>query len=139
MLFRNPLMRSQYPFVKKMLSLALLPCLAPLAVDAVEAQTFPGGFLENPVTAVARRLPNAQDIASVVPRIGKFTFPSPYNTEAIRLTNDDNCNGLDCVNYIGYSYWSNMNNHIGQDTMLIFVATDKNLGGVGPSLLQYNK
>ena len=29
--------------------------------------------------------------------------------------------GNDCVNYIGYSYWNNINNHAGSDEMLIFV------------------
>jgi hypothetical protein len=57
----------------------------------------------------------------------------------VRLTNDDDCGGADCVDYIGYSYWRNMNNHAGRDTMLIFVTLDRARGGGGPTLFSYNK
>ena len=54
-----------------------------------------------------------------MPQRGTFTFPAPYGTTGIRLTNAGDCGGGDCVNYVGYSYWSNINNHVGSDTMLI--------------------
>src|SRR5262249_40268102 len=37
------------------------------------------------------------------------------------------------------SYWRNMNNHVGSDTMLIFVTLDQARGGGGPTLFRYNK
>jgi hypothetical protein len=66
---------------------------------------------------------------------GRFTFPSPYNTEGVRITTAADCGGSDCVNPVGYSYWSNINNHAGSDTMLIFLG----LRGPGPTLFSYNK
>src|SRR5262249_41843831 len=68
-----------------------------------------------------------------------FTFPAPYNTTAIRLTNPSDCDDSDCVNHVGYSYWRNINNHVGSDTMLIFLTLDQNRGGGGPNLFSYNK
>jgi len=130
-------MRLQTTRLQRFLTAALpLACLlSPL----LHAAPFPGGFIEQPATATARPLMTRSAILDLVPQRGKFTFPSPYNTEAVRLTNADDCDARDCVNFIGYSYWNNINNHVGQDTMLIFVGLDKNLGGAGPSLLQYNK
>lgn len=117
---------------------SLLPLSCLLSVP-LQAQT-PGGFTETPDTAIARPLLSRTQIQNLVPQRGKFTFPAPYNTEALRLTNEEDCGpGLDCINYIGYSYWNNINNHVGQDTMLIFVGMDRTLGGAGPTLLQYNK
>jgi hypothetical protein len=66
---------------------------------------------------------------------GRFTFPAPYNTEGVRLTTAADCGGGDCVNPVGYSYWSNINNHAGSDTMLIFLG----LKGPGPTLFSYHK
>jgi hypothetical protein len=71
---------------------------------------------------------------------GAFTFPAPYNTTGIRLTNATDCaGGQDCLWYAGYSYWRNINNHTGGADMLIFLGTDRNRGGAGPVLLRYNK
>jgi hypothetical protein len=71
---------------------------------------------------------------------GTFTFPSPYNTEAVRLTNASDCaGGQDCLWYVGYSYWRNINNHVNSPLMYIFLSFDKSLGGGGPTLLSYNK
>lgn len=99
----------------------------------------PGGFVEQPSTAVARPVYSRTQLLNLLPARGKFTFPAPYNTTAIRLTNESDCNNVDCVNHTGYSYWNNINNHAGKDTMLVFVVLDRNLGGAGPTLLQYNK
>src|SRR5690606_36300254 len=49
------------------------------------------------------------------------------------------CGGADCVNDVGYSYWRNINNHVGQDSMLIFVGLGRTKGGTGPTLFEYNK
>ena len=103
------------------------------------AQEFPGGFIEwNDDTAQRPILSEAQ-IQAFLPERGAFTFPSPYNTSGIRLTNASDCGGSDCVNYIGYSYWRNSNNHVDDDIMLILLGLDRSRGGAGPSLFAYNK
>jgi len=127
------------PFTRALFVLAGILPLTCLLSPLLHAAPFPGGFIEQPATATARPLLTQSVILDLLPQRGKFTFPAPYHTEAVRLTNGDDCNGLDCVNFIGYSYWNNINNHVGQDSMLIFLGLDRNLGGVGPSLLQYNK
>jgi hypothetical protein len=40
---------------------------------------------------------------------------------------------------VGYSYWSNINNHTGSDTMLIFLGLERRKGGGGPTLFSFNK
>ncbi len=70
---------------------------------------------------------------------GPFTFPAPYHTAAVRLTVPDDCGGRDCVKPVGYSYWSNINNHASSDTMLIFLTLDRQRGGAGPSLFSVDK
>lgn len=100
---------------------------------------FPGGFVEQPNTAVARPPLSLSQIQSFLPARGKFTFPAPYNTQGIRLTNASDCGGNDCVQYVGYAYWRNMNNSAGSDIMYIFVGLDRNKGGTGPTLFSYNK
>ena len=74
-----------------------------------------------------------------LPQRGPFTFPAPYNTVGARLTNAADCGGNDCVNYVGYSYWRNSNNHVGSDTMLIVITLDRSRGGAGPTLFSYDK
>ena len=101
---------------------------APIAL----AQT--GGFVETTTSTAVR--PRA---SVTLPTRGKFTFPAPYNTTGIRLTTASDCGGADCVNYVGYSYWRNINNHVGSDTMYLFLGLDRNRGGSGPTLYSYNK
>lgn len=98
-----------------------------------------GGFLESAGEALVRPILNNNTLQSLIPERGLFTFPSPYNTQAVRLTNSSDCSGQDCVNYAGYSYWRNMNNHVGMDSMLIFLGLDQNRGGQGPSLFELDK
>lgn len=98
-----------------------------------------GGFIEEAGTASIRPILSNDVIQSFMPQRGPFTFPSPYNTQAFRLTNSSNCAGQDCVNYAGYSYWRNMNNHVGMDSMLIFIGLNQSRGGTGPSLFELNK
>jgi hypothetical protein len=90
------------------------------------------GLVES-ATGNALRTPVAG--SSVPGSRGRFTFPAPYNTEGVRITTAADCGGGDCVNPVGYSYWSNINNHVGSDTMLIFLG----LKGPGPTLFSYNK
>jgi hypothetical protein len=107
--------------------------------EPVYPQSFPGGFIEKPATTGVRPRLTASQIQSFLPSRGKFTFPAPYNTEGVRLTNSSDCGGTDCVNYVGYSYWRNINNHAGSDTMLIFLGLSRSKGGGGPTLFSYNK
>jgi hypothetical protein len=102
-----------------------------------------GGFIEKSGSPALRPRFTTDQIASFLPpngATGKFTFPAPYNTDAVRLTNAATCaGGVDCVWYVGYSYWRNINNHVGSNDMYIFLGTDTNRGGVGPILLHYDK
>jgi len=97
------------------------------------------GFLTTSTSPDVRPLLSASQIESFVPARGGFTFPSPYLTQGARITNASDCGGSDCVNYVGYSYWRNMNNHVGSDTILIFLGLDRNHGGGGPTLFGYSK
>ncbi|MGP1665380.1 MAG: hypothetical protein ACTS5I_05615, partial [Rhodanobacter sp.] len=119
----------------------LLFSLSPLLLPASAQAQILGGFIEIPInlsTAIKPVL-TSSELSSFLPAKGKFTFPAPYNTEAVRLTNAADCGGGDCVSAVGYSYWRNINNHVGQSTMLIMLGFDQNKGGKGLSLLQYHK
>ena len=100
---------------------------------------FPGGFLETATTGVVRPRLAQSVLQALLPSRGLFTFPAPYNTSAIRLTNPTDCGGSDCVYSVGYSYYRNINNHVGSDEMLIFLGLDRSRGGGGPTLFRYNK
>jgi hypothetical protein len=114
--------------------------VAATAGERVVAQSAPapGGFIEHATTAVLRTT-SVHDMPEAMPGRGAFTFPSPYNTTGIRVTSAEDCGGRDCVKPVGYSYWSNINNHTGSDTMLIFLGMDRRYGGAGPSLFSVNK
>jgi hypothetical protein len=94
---------------------------------------FAQGLVESATGNAMRPKLSARDVPS---SRGRFTFPSPYNTEAVRLTEAGDCGGSDCVRPVGYAYWSNINNHVGGDTMLIFLSLKDN---GGPTLFSYNK
>ena len=102
-----------------------------------------GGFTETAGSPALRPRLTPQQIQAFLPAAGargRFTFPAPYKTTGIRLTNATDCvNGQDCLWYAGYSYWRNINKHTGSADMFIFLGTDRNRGGVGPLLLRYNK
>ena len=102
-----------------------------------------GGFIETAGSPALRPRLTPQQIQAFLPAAGargRFTFPAPYKTTGIRLTNASDCaNGQDCLWYAGYSYWRNINKHTGSADMFIFLGTDRNRGGVGPLLLRYNK
>ena len=115
--------------------------------DAVIAAAPPppstGGLLEKAGSPALRARFTAPQIQAFLPpggAKGKFRFPAPYNTDAVRLTDAQDCaDGNDCLWYVGYSYWRNINNHVGSTDMYIFLGTDTNRGGVGPVLLRYDK
>jgi hypothetical protein len=102
-----------------------------------------GGFIEKAGSPALRPRFTRSQIEAFLPAggvKGRFTFPAPYNTSGVRLTNASDCGGgADCLWYVGYSYWRNINNHAGSADMYIFLGTDRNNGGVGPILLRYNK
>jgi hypothetical protein len=95
-----------------------------------------GGFVEDTISTAVRPLLSASQIAAFVPTRGRFTFPAPYLTEGVRLTNASDCNGTDCVLSVGYAYWRNINNHAGNPTLLAFLTLD---GQGGPTLFSYDK
>jgi len=98
-----------------------------------------GGFIEKSNSTAIRARLSAAQITAMMPQRGAFTFPAPYNTEAARLTNSADCAGGDCVNSVGYSYWNNMNNSAGSNTLLAFVVLNRGNGGNGPNLFSYDK
>ena len=112
--------------------------LAALFAAPVRAQS-PGGFLEKSTSTAIRPRMTAAQIQSLLPAHGPFTFPSPYNTRGIRLTNPSDCGGGDCVTYVGYSYWRNVNNHAGSGDLYVFLGLNQAAGGTGPTLFKVNK
>jgi len=107
--------------------------------NAQAAAMAPGGFIEKSNSTVVRARYSAAQIGSFLPQRGSFYFPAPYGTEGIRLTNSTDCGGGDCINSVGYSYWNNMNNSAGSNTLLAFIITSKGQGGVGPTLFSIDK
>ena len=116
---------------------AIVPALGSGTAQAQSPAT--GGFVDSATAAGLRPRLSAGEIQSFMPQRGRFTFPAPYGTTGIRLTNATDCGGGDCVNYVGYSYWRNINNHVGSDTMLIMLGLDRQRGGGGPTLFSYSK
>jgi hypothetical protein len=116
-------------------SAVIVAMLSALGVTSALAQ----GFTESATGNAARAKLSAGEIQTFLPQRGAFTFPAPYQTGGVRLTNSGDCHGQDCVIPVGYSYWSNINNHAGSDTMLVFLGLDRNRGGGGPTLFSYNK
>jgi hypothetical protein len=97
------------------------------------------GFVDSATSAGLRPPLSAGQSQAMLPSRGAFTFPAPYNTSAFRLTTGSDCQGADCVFPVGYSYWNNINNHTGSDTMLVFLGLDRRKGGSGPTLFSVNK
>ena len=114
-------------------------CLLVVASAAVMHAAATGGFIESATSTATRAPLSAADIAAFLPERGRFVFPAPYSTTAARISTSADCAGSDCVNPVGYSYWRNINNHAGSDTMLIFLGLARERGGAGPTLFSYNK
>jgi hypothetical protein len=134
---RSALARRDAPATRRLLLAVFAAALSGLAwaagvVPATAA--VPGGFLETATSTQVR-----SRAVPALPSRGPFTFPAPYRTAGIRLTNASDCGGADCVGYVGYSYWRNINNHAGSDTMLVVLALDRSRGGGGPTLFSVNK
>ncbi len=120
---------------------ALLPAGRGFAQSAssTDQSIVPGGFIETATTGVLRPRLTLPLLQALLPARGPFLFPAPYNTAAIRVTNASDCGGTDCVDAIGYSYWRNINNHVGSNRMLMFLGLNRARGGPGPSLFSYDK
>lgn len=97
------------------------------------------GLLESIATETTRPGLSGSSQLGFLPERGGFVFPAPYNTQAIRITNADDCGGGDCVNYVGYSYWANINNHVGQNSFYVFLGLQREQGGNGPNLWEVDK
>jgi hypothetical protein len=98
-----------------------------------------GGFVEKSGSAVRPRL-STSEIQSFVPSTrGPFSFPAPYGTTGVRITDASDCGGADCVWTVGYSYWRNTNAHQGSNEMLIFLGLSADRGGTGPTLFKLDK
>src|SRR5512132_3525967 len=118
------------PAVRRRLVLALIAGLViTLANTSPAIAQAPGGFVEKADSTAIRPRWTASDIQAFLPARGKFSFPAPYDTEGIRLTNATDCRGTDCLTALG------MNNHRDSETMLLFLG----LRGVGPALLRLDK
>src|SRR5262245_53064920 len=125
--------RGASPWLPSSLSILLVMTSAAIPARA-QVSPAPGGFVE-PATSTETRT----RVVPPLPARGPFTFPAPYNSTGVRLTNASDCGGADCVRYVGYSYWRNINNHVGSNAMLIFLSLDRRLGGGGPTLYRYDK
>ena len=99
----------------------------------------PGGFIEKATSSVVRSVLSPAQLQALLPDRGPFTFPAPYNTTGIRITNAGDCGGGDCVESVGYSYWRVINHHAGSNTMYIYLTLNNAKGGSGPTLFSYDK
>ncbi|HKY32941.1 MAG TPA: hypothetical protein VJV23_10415 [Candidatus Polarisedimenticolia bacterium] len=119
--------------------LAVAAAFITFSSDPSAASPSPGGFVEKATSGEVRPRPSASELARLLPSRGGFSFPAPWGTDAVRITNGSDCGGGDCVEPVGYSYWRNTNNHAGSDTMLIFLGLSPGRGGTGPTLFRYSK
>jgi len=120
---------------------ALVCAWAVVKLSPVDAQSpAPGGFLETATSTAVRPLLTAAQLQSLLPARGPFNFPAPYSTKAVRLSAAADCaGGTDCVWAIAENRWQYMNNSAGSNLMYIAVAFDPARGGLGPSVIRYNK
>ena len=96
-----------------------------------------GGFTDSATSVGLRPRFSAAQIQGWLPERGGFNFPAPYSTQGIRITNASDCGGARTASLpVGYSYWSNINNHASSDTMLIVLGLDRRRGGGGPDAIQ---
>ena len=76
-----------------------------------------GGFTVTADDPSVRRRFTADEIAAFLPPRGPFTFPEPYGTLAVRLTNPDD----DPLEQVGYPYWWRINAHAAHDRELCVI------------------
>lgn len=90
-----------------------------------------GGFAVHSSDPSVRRPLSASAIAAFLPNRGGFTFPAPYGTTGVRLTNWEDGEILP----VGYAYWSNVNAHAGHPSLMAFVGR----AGLPPLVLGVEK
>jgi hypothetical protein len=120
---------------------AFITCLLALGgLIGTASANPPGGWVEKDGAGLRTKLTAHQIQSFVPPTRGSFTFPFPYETEAVRITDQSDCpGGGDCLVPVGYSYWRNSNNHVGRNNMYLFFSSDRRKGGAGPTLFRYDK
>src|SRR5690625_1303249 len=117
-------------------ALTLITATSLLAAPPVLAKKAPGGYVvSNTIDKPVAAPPNATQIRGFLPQRGVFTFPSPWNSLGVRITNSSDCSGEDCVNN-GYNYYEKANNSAGSNTMLIIAGLHKHGGA---TLFKFNK
>jgi len=126
----------------------LLACATLFVAHLSLAAYPPGGFWKNDASMSPEMAPyTSTDIAAFMPSTRThFTFPSPYNSEGVRITLPSDCTAAGfsnpCVEHIGANYWQVMSNSTGLPYMYIYVGMLGNLsGGTGMSatLYKYDK
>lgn len=111
------------------------PSIENCARPSPETELFPGGFVTAASEDSVRPLLSREELETLLPPAGQgFQFPAPYNTEAVRLTDETDCAGTDCVRPVGYSYWRNINFHLCSQTLFLFLSLDD-----VPTLFRYHK
>jgi hypothetical protein len=129
--------RSRYVVLGSVLAAA---CIVGPLTEGIHTQVTSGGFTDSATSSGLRSRLSAAEMRAFLPDRGRFTFPAPYSTQGVRLTNASDCGGGgDCVEPVGYSYWSNINSHAGSNTLLVFLGLDRRTGGGGPTLFSYDK
>jgi hypothetical protein len=132
----------RYPLLLDVTLASLGASVRNARIGVPSSPTEDGGFVEKAGSPALRARFTRAQIDAFLPANGArgaFRFPAPYYTKGIRLTNSSDCAGQDCLAYVGYSYWRNINNHAAGDVMLIMLGMDRSSGGAGPSLFAYNK
>jgi hypothetical protein len=79
--------------------------------------------------------PTPEPGPATLPERGPFTFPAPYNTTGVRLTNGSDMGGQDALIPTGYAYWNCINAHAGRPVLHVMLA----IRGQGPCLYQVDK
>ena len=119
----------------------VLVLLISMAVSLSTAQNFPGGIIESSKANVVRPGFDSSQIASFISQRGLFTFPAPFNTQGIRITNQSDCpiGYKDCITPVEYSYYRNMNNHVNDDSIIIALKMLYGQWDERITLFSYNK
>lgn len=113
----------------------MLILLLLLLLPASAWATNPGGFLQTQGSSTFQSRYSQTTINNFVPSTRScFTFPAPYSTRGCRLTIPTD----GTVNYVGYSYWANMNNHVADPDILIMLSLNT-ASSEGPTLFRFNK
>jgi hypothetical protein len=142
-LLRESAKAPEYPLLLDATLLSAGATIRDALLGVTEAPPSGEGVLEKSGSPAVRARFTRGQIEAFLPAGGArgiFSFPAPYNTTGVRLTNANDCaDAQDCLWYVGYSYWRNINNHVASADMYIFLGMDPGRGGGGPTLLRYDK